>query len=167
MQRLRNIQPKLSWDTVIYEDMAEIEKTSSVNGFEPKIIGFLCNWCSYAGADLAGGSRKSYPTNVLPIRVMCSGRVSSHHVIKAFQMGADGVLVTGCHLGECHYMKGNYMAAKRVPVIQELLGFIGIEPERLRLEWVAASEGERFASVVTEFSEKIRAMGPSPFRKSE
>jgi len=139
----------------------------SDNDFEPKIIGFLCNWCSYAGADLAGGSRKQYPANVLPIRVMCSGRVSAHHILKAFQMGADGVLVTGCHIGECHYLKGNYMTAKRIPMIQELLKFIGISPERLRLEWVSASEGDRFASVISEFSEQIRSLGPSPLKKLE
>ena len=137
---------------------------SSDNGFEPTIIGFLCNWCSYAGADLAGGSRKQYPANVLPVRVMCSGTVSPLHILKAFQMGADGVLVTGCHIGECHYLKGNYMTAKRLPVLRELLSFIGISPERLRLEWVSASEGDKFASVVTEFSEKIRSLGPSPLR---
>jgi len=132
--------------------------------FEPTIIGFLCNWCSYAGADLAGGSRKQYPANVLPIRVMCSGTVSPLHILKAFQMGADGVLVTGCHLGECHYLKGNYMTAKRIPVAKELLGFIGISPERLRLEWVSASEGDKFASVVAEFTEQIRRLGPSPLK---
>ncbi len=137
---------------------------SSKNGFEPTIIGFLCNWCSYAGADLAGGSRKAYPANVLPIRVMCSGTVSPHHILKAFQMGADGVLVTGCHIGECHYLKGNYMTAKRIPVAKELLKFVGISPERLRLEWVSASEGEKFAKVVTEFSEQIRNLGPSPLK---
>lgn len=134
------------------------------NAFEPTIIGFLCNWCSYAGADLAGGSRKQYPANVLPIRVMCSGTVSPLHILKAFQMGADGVLVTGCHIGECHYLKGNYMTAKRIPVAKELLGFIGISPERLRLEWVSASEGDKFASVVAEFTEQIRKLGPSPLK---
>ncbi len=138
--------------------------SSSNNVFEPNIIGFLCNWCSYAGADLAGGSRKQYPANVLPIRVMCSGTVSPLHILKAFQMGADGVLVTGCHIGECHYLKGNYMTAKRIPVTRELLGFIGISPERLRLEWVSASEGDKFASVVAEFTEQIRSLGPSPLK---
>ena len=137
---------------------------SEEKSFEPTIIGFLCNWCSYAGADLAGGSRKQYPANVLPIRVMCSGTVSPHHIIKAFQMGADGVLVTGCHIGECHYLKGNYMTAKRLPVTRELLSFIGIEPERLRLDWVSASEGDKFARVITEFSEAIRKLGPSPLK---
>ena len=149
---------------------AELEGASgncpvaSTKQFEPVIIGFLCYWCSYAGADLAGGSRREYPSHILPIRVMCSGRVSPHHILKAFQMGADGVLVAGCHLGECHYLRGNYMTAKRIPVMKELLKFIGISPDRLRLEWVSASEGDRFASVVTEFSRQIQALGPSPLR---
>ena len=137
---------------------------SQDNGFEPTIVGFLCNWCSYAGADLAGGSRKQYPANVLPIRVMCSGTVSALHVLKAFQMGADGVLVTGCHIGECHYLKGNYMTAKRVPVAKALLDSIGISSERLRLEWVSASEGDKFASVISDFSEHIRGLGPTPMK---
>jgi F420-non-reducing hydrogenase iron-sulfur subunit len=144
--------------------VVEREIMSTDNGFEPTIIGFLCNWCSYAGADLAGGSRKKYAANVLPIRVMCSGTVSPHHIVKAFQMGADGVLVTGCHIGECHYLKGNFMTAKRIPVVKELLGFIGISPDRLMLDWVSASEGEKFARVVTEFSDKIRKLGPSPLK---
>jgi len=121
---------------------------SPEDGFEPTIVGFLCNWCSYAGADLAGGSRKQYPANVLPIRVMCSGTVSVLHILKAFQQGADGVLVTGCHIGECHYLKGNYMTAKRLPVAKALLDSIGISSERLRLEWVSASEGDKSASVI-------------------
>ena len=136
----------------------------SDNDFKPTIIGFLCNWCSYAGADLAGGSRKQYPANVLPIRVMCSGTVSPLHILKAFQMGADGVLVTGCHIGECHYLKGNYMTAKRLPAVKELLSFIGIPPERLRLDWVSASEGEKFASVISEFTKQIQDLGPSPLK---
>ncbi len=141
-----------------------MKEMQSSTGFEPKIIAFLCNWCSYAGADLAGGSRRQYPANVLPVRVMCSGTVSPLHILKAFQTGADGVLVTGCHLGECHYLKGNYMTAKRLPAVRALLGFIGISPERLRLEWVSASEGEKFASVVADFTEQIRKLGPSPLK---
>jgi F420-non-reducing hydrogenase iron-sulfur subunit len=129
--------------------------------FEPKIIAFCCNWCSYAGADLAGGMRLKYAANLRPIRVMCSGRISPHFIIKAFQEGADGVLVTGCHIGDCHYMQGNYITAKRVAILKELLNFIGISPERLRLEWIAASEGDKFKRVADEFTEKIRALGPS------
>jgi len=110
-------------------------------GFEPRIVAFCCNWCSYAGADLAGGMRLKYAPNILPIRVMCSGRISPHFILKAFQKGADGVLVTGCHIGDCHYMKGNYITAKRVAILRDLLGFVGINPERLKLEWIAGSEG--------------------------
>jgi len=134
------------------------------NQFNPIIIGFLCTWCSYAGADQAGVSRREYPPNILPIRVMCSGRISPHHILKAFQMGADGVLVAGCHLGECHYIRGNYMTAKRIPVVKELLSFMGLSPQRLGLTWVSASEGDRFAAVVREFTEQIRELGPSPLR---
>lgn len=130
--------------------------------FEPKIIAFCCNWCSYAGADLAGGMRLVYAPNILPIRVMCSGRVSPHFILKAFQQGADGVLVTGCHIGDCHYIKGNFITAKRIAILKELLAFIGIDPARLRLEWIAGSEGEKFARVANEFTEVIRKLGPSP-----
>ncbi|KPJ56019.1 MAG: hypothetical protein AMJ42_05865 [Deltaproteobacteria bacterium DG_8] len=134
------------------------------SSFEPKIIAFCCNWCSYAGADLAGGMRLKYSSTIRPIRVMCSGRISPHFIIKAFQEGADGVLVTGCHIGDCHYMKGNYITAKRVAILRELFNFIGISPERLRLEWVAASEGDKFARVADEFTEKIKTLGPSSIK---
>ena len=134
------------------------------SSFEPKIITFCCNWCSYAGADLAGGMRLKYSSTIRPIRVMCSGRISPHFIIKAFQEGADGVLVTGCHIGDCHYMKGNYITAKRVAILRELFNFIGISPERLRLEWVAASEGDKFARVADEFTEKIKTLGPSSIK---
>jgi F420-non-reducing hydrogenase iron-sulfur subunit len=130
--------------------------------FEPKIIAFCCNWCSYAGADLAGGMRLKYAPNILPIRVMCSGRISPHFILKAFQRGADGVLVTGCHIGDCHYMKGNYITAKRVAILRDLLEFVGIDSGRLRLEWIAGSEGEKFARVANEFTEEIQKLGPSP-----
>jgi len=128
--------------------------------FEPRIVGFLCNWCAYSGADLAGTSRVQYPTNVDIIRVMCSGRVDPTFVLKAFQLGADGVLVCGCHPGDCHYSEGNYKTARRIPLLTKLLEQFGIEPERLRLEWVSASEGERFALVVKEMTEQIRELGP-------
>jgi F420-non-reducing hydrogenase iron-sulfur subunit len=128
--------------------------------FEPRIVGFLCNWCAYSGADLAGTSRLRYPTNVDVIRVMCSGRVAPTFVLKAFQLGADGVLICGCHPGECHYVEGNYKAARRVPMLKQLLAQFGIEPERLRIDWVSASEGERFAQLVNEFTAQIRALGP-------
>lgn len=128
--------------------------------FEPKIVGFLCNWCSYAGADLAGTSRMQYPQNVRIIRVPCSGRVDPLFVVKAFQDGADGVLVLGCHPGDCHYQQGNYFAQRRYALMHRLLEFTGIETDRLYIEWVSASEGKKFAEVVTSFTEKVRALGP-------
>jgi F420-non-reducing hydrogenase iron-sulfur subunit len=128
--------------------------------FEPKIVGILCNWCSYAGADLAGTSRKKYAPNMRPIRVMCSGRVDPTFVLKAFQSGADGVLICGCHPGDCHYSEGNYKTVRRIPLLRKMLGQLGIEKERVRLEWVSASEGERFASIVDEMVEQIRELGP-------
>jgi F420-non-reducing hydrogenase iron-sulfur subunit len=128
--------------------------------FEPKIAGFFCNWCSYTGADLAGTSRLRYPPNLRIIRLMCSGRVDPTFVIKAFEKGADGVLVCGCHPGECHYEAGNYKAMRRVMLLKRLLGQYGIEEERLRLEWISASEGTRFVEVVKEFVAQLREMGP-------
>jgi F420-non-reducing hydrogenase iron-sulfur subunit len=128
--------------------------------FEPKILGILCNWCSYAGADLAGTSRKKYPPNVRIVRVMCSGRVEPTFVLKAFKEGADGVLVCGCHPGDCHYMEGNYKAARRIPLLKKMLSQFGIEEERVRLEWVSAAEGERFASVVNDMTKKVKELGP-------
>ncbi len=128
--------------------------------FEPRIVGFLCNWCAYSGADLAGTSRLQYPTNVDIIRVMCSGRVDPTFVLKAFQRGADGVLVCGCHPGDCHYSEGNYKAARRMPLLRKLLEQFGIEPERLRLDWVSASEGDRFAAIVKEMTGQVIELGP-------
>jgi F420-non-reducing hydrogenase iron-sulfur subunit len=128
--------------------------------FEPKIIGFLCRWCSYPGADLAGTSRIKYPPNLLPIRVMCSGRVSAEMVLRTFRAGADGVLVMGCHIGDCHYSSGNHRTAKRIPLLRNLLGYVGINPDRLRLAWVSAAEALRFVQVTTEFVEEIRELGP-------
>lgn len=132
----------------------------SENGFEPKIIGFLCRWCSYPGADLAGTSRIKYPPNMIPIRVMCSGRVSPEMVLRAFRAGADGVLVMGCHIGDCHYSSGNHRTIKRVPLLRNLLGYAGINPDRLRLAWVSAAEAPRFVKVTTEFTETVRELGP-------
>ncbi len=130
--------------------------------FEPKILAFLCNWCSYAGADLAGVSRLQYPSNIRVVRVMCTGTVSPHHIIHAFNKGADGVLVAGCHIGDCHYIKGNYMTLKRLSFVEGLLKFAGYEPDRLRLEWISAAEGIKFAEVVRDFTEKIRKLGRAP-----
>ena len=133
--------------------------------FEPKIVGFLCNWCAYAGADLAGVSRIQYPTNVRIVRVMCSGRVHPVFILEAFRSGADGVLVAGCHLpSDCHYISGNFKAHRRVMMLKKLLPQFGIEPERLRIEWVSASEGDRFATVVKDMTEEIKKLGPSPLR---
>jgi coenzyme F420-reducing hydrogenase delta subunit len=129
--------------------------------FEPKILGFLCNWCSYAGADLAGVSRVQYPPNIRVIRVMCSGRVDPAFVLKGFEVGADGVIVMGCHIGDCHYLEGNYEAEKKYAMLVKFLELIGFD-NRVRLEWVSASEGTRYGAVVTEFTEHIKSLGPSP-----
>lgn len=128
--------------------------------FEPKIIGFLCNWCSYAGADLAGVSRLQYPPNVRIIRVMCSGRVDPQFVFKALAEGADGVLIAGCHPGDCHYVDGNYKTMRRFQLMKKVLAQLGVEDERVRLEWISAAEGNIFARVIQEFTEKLRQLGP-------
>jgi F420-non-reducing hydrogenase iron-sulfur subunit len=127
---------------------------------EPKIIGFLCNWCSYRGADGAGMARLKYPPNVKIIRVPCSGRISPELVLRTFREGADGVMVLGCHIGDCHYSTGNHRTAKRMPVLKKLLEYSGIDPERLYINWVSAAEGERFATIIRDFTEKIRALPP-------
>ena len=132
--------------------------------FQPLIIGFCCNWCSYAGADLAGVSRMQYPPNIRIIRVMCSGMVHPNLVIDALTKGADGVLICGCHLGDCHYIEGNLKAEARAEAIKLRLQDFGIEEERFRLEWVSASEGGKFAQIVTEMTEEIRQLGPSPYK---
>lgn len=129
---------------------------------EPKIAAFCCKWCSSAGADLAGTSRMKYPPNIRIIRVMCSGRIEPSYILRALELGADGVIITGCHLGDCHYIAGNEQAKKRVEMTTELLETMGIDPRRLRLEWISASEGARFASVMTDFVEEIKELGPSP-----
>ena len=131
--------------------------------FEPKIIAFCCNWCSYAGADLAGTSRLQYPPNVRIIRVMCSVMVHPNLVIESLTKGADGVIICGCHPGDCHYLEGNLRTEKRAEAIYLLLEDFGLEPERFRLEWVSASEGNRFAEVMTEAVEQVRELGPSPY----
>jgi F420-non-reducing hydrogenase iron-sulfur subunit len=130
--------------------------------FEPNILGFLCNWCSYAGADLAGTSRMTYPANLKSIRVMCSGRVEPAFVLEALRKGVDGVLIAGCHPGDCHYQSGNYKTNRRVKLLKKLLEELGIDPRRIRFEYVSASEGQKFASVVTEFVAEIKKLGPNP-----
>jgi F420-non-reducing hydrogenase iron-sulfur subunit len=142
----------------------EIESPSKAE-WEPKIIGFLCNWCSYAGADLCGVSRYQYPTNIRAVRVMCSTRISAHLVLDLFKAGADGVLIGGCHLNDCHYISGNFYTEKRFRLMKELLKDSGVEPQRVRLEWVSASEGEKFSKVVTDFTEQIKKLGPSKVKK--
>jgi len=132
-----------------------------MDNFEPKIVAFCCNWCSYAGADLAGTSRIQYSPNIRVIRVMCSGRVNPLFVIKALSIGADGVLVLGCHPGDCHYIEGNYKTMRRVPLLKKMLKQLGIEEERVRLEWVSASEGAKFAEVTNGFTESVRELGPN------
>ncbi len=128
--------------------------------FEPRIVAFLCKWCSSAGSDLAGVSRMQYPSNAVPITVMCSGSVSPVYILSAFNKGADGVLVSGCHPGDCHYLKGNYFARRKIFLVQKLLSFIGIEKDRFRMSWVSAAEGAKFAQVVEEFVRDIRTLGP-------
>jgi F420-non-reducing hydrogenase iron-sulfur subunit len=130
--------------------------------FTPNIVGFLCNWCSYTGADLAGTSRLEYPPSLKVIRVMCSGRVDPVFILKAFLMGADGVLVGGCHPGDCHYQTNNYYARRRVALLKKVFETLGLESDRVRLSWISASEGERFKRVNTEFTEKLEEKGPNP-----
>jgi coenzyme F420-reducing hydrogenase delta subunit len=129
--------------------------------WEPKIVAFLCNWCSYAGADLAGVSRFQYPTNLRVIRVPCSGRVDPMYIVKALQEGVDGVLVSGCHPGDCHYISGNLVARRKFALLKNFLEYLGIEPGRVQFSWVSASEGNRFAELVTKVVEDVRQLGPA------
>lgn len=131
-----------------------------MNEWTPKIVAFLCNWCSYAGADLAGVSRIQYPPNIRIIRVPCSGRVNPLYIIKSLQNGMDGVLVSGCHPGDCHYLSGNLIARRKFALLKNLFTYIGIEPERVQFSWVSAAEGERFAKIVAKVTEDVRKLGP-------
>jgi len=128
--------------------------------FEPKIVAFLCKWCSSAGSDLAGVSRMQYPANVLPITVMCSGSVSPLYILSAFNKGADGVLVSGCHPGDCHYIKGNYYARRRIALVKKLLEFFGLEPQRFQMSWVSAAEGTKYREIIKDFVQEIKPLGP-------
>ena len=132
--------------------------------FNPKIVGLMCNWCSYAGADLCGVSRYQYPPNLRIARVMCSTRIAPSLILRLLAEGADGVMIGGCHLGDCHYISGNYFTEKRFDLMKKLLELTGIEAGRIRLEWVSASEGEKFSKVVTTFTNEIKALGPSPVK---
>lgn len=138
-----------------------------MNQFEPRIVGFLCNWCAYSGADLAGVSRMKMAPNVRSIRVMCTGRVDPTFVLKAFACGADGVLIGGCNPGDCHYAEGNYKALRRSVFLKRLLKEQGIDPRRLRIEWISASEGDKYAKVVDEMTETIKELGPLNLRNNE
>ncbi len=140
--------------------------TETPDGFQPRIVAFACNWCSYAGADLAGVSRIQYPPTTRLIRVMCSGRVSPLFILEALREGADGVLVTGCHPGDCHYVSGNEKAQKNIAMARSLIEILGVDPRRLRLEWISAAEGARFAQVVKEFTEQVKALGANPLQNT-
>jgi len=135
--------------------------------FQPRIVAFLCKWCSSAGSDLAGVSRLQYSSSAVPIQVMCSGSVSPLYILSAFKKGADGVLVSGCHPGDCHYMKGNFFARRRLYLVQKLLGFIGVEKDRFRMSWVSAAEGVKFAHIVDDFARDIKALGPQQRLKAK
>jgi F420-non-reducing hydrogenase iron-sulfur subunit len=128
--------------------------------FEPRIIAFLCKWCSSAGSDLAGVSRMQYPPNIVPITVMCSGSVSPLFIMSAFNKGADGVLVSGCHPGDCHYIKGNFYARRRILLLKELMEFVGLEPQRFKMSWVSAAEGAKFTEIIGNFVEELKPLGP-------
>ena len=144
---------------------SKLKNEKSAENWDPEILTFCCNWCSYAGADLAGVSRFQYPPNNRIVRVMCSGRVQPSFILKAFLDGIDGVLVTGCHPGDCHYISGNEQAAMRMEHIQKLIKKLGIEEERFRLNWISASEGKQFAELIKEFTNTIKNLGPSSIAK--
>jgi coenzyme F420-reducing hydrogenase delta subunit len=128
--------------------------------FEPKIVAFLCKWCSSAGSDLAGVSRMEYPANVIPIQVMCSGSVSPLYIFEAFNRGADGVLVSGCHPGDCHYIRGNMYARRKLLLVKKLLEHLGLEPQRFRMSWVSAAEGQKYTQVIKELVKELKPLGP-------
>jgi coenzyme F420-reducing hydrogenase delta subunit len=138
-----------------------VPEAAAPRTWEPKVVAFLCNWCSYAGADLAGVSRIQYPPNIRIIRVPCSGRINPVFLLRALQSGADAVLVSGCHPGDCHYISGNLAARRKFTLFRDLLKYVGIEPERVQFTWVSASEGGRFASVVEKVVEQARKLGPN------
>jgi len=135
------------------------------DNFEPKIVGFLCNWCTYAAADLAGVSRLRYPPNMIPIRLMCSSRVDPLYVMYALKNGADGVFIGGCHIGDCHYKSGNHLTKKRVAILKKILESLGIDPRRVRLEWISAAEGTKFTKGITDFVAQVKILGPNPLER--
>ena len=142
-----------------------VEKMDTKEEIEPLIVAFCCNWCAYAGADLAGTSRFEYPPNVRIIRVMCTGRIDPTLILSTLRWGADGVLIAGCHPGDCHYQKGNFMMEKRFGFLKKVVQMLGIDSERVRLEWISASEGGKFAALIREMTNQIKKLGLTPFRK--
>lgn len=136
------------------------------NSFTPKIVGFLCNWCTYAAADLAGSSKLEISPSLTVIRVMCSSRVDHNLLLNTFFNGADGVLIAGCHPGDCHYDKGNFFTRRRYAILKKVLETLRLDPDRLQLSWISAAEGNRYADVVNDFTEKIKQLGPNPLNKS-
>lgn len=144
------------------EAVTDAEKSGEE--FEPKIVGFLCKWCSSSAADLAGTSRIEYPPNIRIIRLMCSGSVDSVYIIKALMEGADGVLVAGCHPGDCHYLEGNYKARRRVALLRDIMDTLGLESERIRIAWIGADEGRKFADTIEDMTQEMKKLGPNPFK---
>ncbi len=145
----------------------ETRKAATSGEFEPRIVAFLCKWCSSAGSDLAGVSRIQYPANATPIMVPCSGSVSPMYILSAFNKGADGVLVSGCHIGDCHYIEGNFLARRKIHLVKELLGFVGVEQDRFRMSWVSAAEGAKFSQVISDFVEDLKPLGPQTKAKAD
>jgi F420-non-reducing hydrogenase iron-sulfur subunit len=160
------IEHPTSTDETDKADATETTQRTNMNTFEPTIIAFVCNWCTYTAADLAGTSRLIYPHNVRLIRVMCTGMVNPQYVIKAFLEGADAVLVSGCHPGDCHYINGNFKARRRIKLLKEILPQFGFAPQRLRLTWIGASDGIQFAGIIKEMVTQVKALGPSEARLS-
>ena len=146
--------------TAVMEKETPVDMPEVTDGWQPRIVAFLCNWCSYTGADLAGISRIQWDPAVSIVRIMCTGRMDPTFIAKAFRLGADGVIVSGCHPGDCHYQEGNYKALRRVHLLRRLLEGFGIDPDRLRLVWVSASEGDRWAVTANEMAQEIRRLGP-------
>jgi F420-non-reducing hydrogenase iron-sulfur subunit len=158
-------------DEAVVEETKDVDEQAAVTAEQPSegadgvnIIAFCCNWCSYAGADLAGVSRLQYPPNVKIIRVMCTGRIDPQHILRGFELGIDGILVCGCHIGDCHYISGNKKAETRIAMLRNLMDMIGINKDRLRLEWISASEGTRFAETVKEFKDQIEKLGKNKIK---
>ena len=147
------------------EQQAQVAEVAS--GYQPRIVAFLCKWCSSAGSDLAGVSRIQYPANATPIMVPCSGSVSPLYILSAFKKGADGVLVSGCHPGDCHYLEGNFLARRKIQLVKEMLQFIGVEPNRFRMSWVSAAEGAKYSQVISEFVEDLKPLGPQTKLKAD